>query len=519
MAAPYLLGIDSGTSVVKSVVFDASGREVAVARRDMPVISPTLGWSEADMAAVWDAALPTIVEVVQAVGGDSIAAIGISGTASGFWPVDSEGRPVRRAILWNDGRAADTIAQWQTEGIYSRIFATSGNAPFPGYTLSLLRWMKHHEPEVLDRTRWLIFHKDWLRYNLTQQIAVEQSDVSYFPGDIRSATYSPELLELCGLSQFQNLLPTILRSDEVAGTVTAEAAATTGLRAGTPVVAGAVDVVASAVGGGVYQAGQACSILGTSFLNSLAVAEPSFTPPESGVEAVLPGGLWLRSLVNTSGTLNMDWLVDNLAEAERIAATNSGRNIFDLIEETVQTVPPGARGIVYLPYLNSAGIISPFAEPTARAQFFGISLAHTRADLMRAIYEGTALAMRDCYDAIGQPVAEVTLVGGGARSAFWSQMFADVTERTIHVTEGSEIGARGAAILAGVGTGFYASFADAACQAVHISRTYQPQPDNARAYRAVYDLYCQLYRNSRDLWRFHHRILSELPTSTTTERG
>jgi sugar (pentulose or hexulose) kinase len=283
------------------------------------------------------------------------------------------------------------------------------------------------------------------------------------------------------------------------------------------VVAGAVDVVASALGGGVYQPGQACSILGTSFLNSLVVAEPSFQPPESGVQAVLPGGTRLRSLVNTSGTLNLDWLVDNLALEERAAAQSSGRNVFDLIEETVRQVPPGARGIVYLPYLNSAGIISPFAEPTARAQFFGISIEHTRADLMRAIYEGTALAMRDCYDAIGQPVEEVTLVGGGARSAFWSQMFADVTGRRILVTTGSEIGARGAAILAGVGTGYYPSLNEAVRQAVHIAQRYQPQPAYAKAYGAVYEIYRQLYLSARDIWRLRRRVLTELPASANEE--
>jgi sugar (pentulose or hexulose) kinase len=517
MTAPYLLGIDSGTSVVKSVVFDASGSEIAVARRETPLISPQTGWSEADMSAMWEATAQTIAEVVQSVGAQSIAAIGIAGTAAGFWPIDAVGRPVRRAILWNDGRAADIISEWQSNGIYRRIFAVSGNAPFPGYTLSLLNWLSDNEPDVLERTRWLLFHKDWLRYKLTGQIHADQSDVSYCPGDIRSGTYSAELFDLCEVSRWQAKLPPILRSDAVAGEITAEAAAQTGLHAGTPVVAGAVDVVASALGGGVYQPGQACSILGTSFLNSLVVAEPSFQPPESGVQAVLPGGTRLRSLVNTSGTLNLDWLVDNLALEERAAAQSSGRNVFDLIEETVRQVPPGARGIVYLPYLNSAGIISPFAEPTARAQFFGISIEHTRADLMRAIYEGTALAMRDCYDAIGQPVEEVTLVGGGARSAFWSQMFADVTGRRILVTTGSEIGARGAAILAGVGTGYYPSLNEAVRQAVHIAQRYQPQPAYAKAYGAVYEIYRQLYLSARDIWRLRRRVLTELPASANEE--
>lgn len=507
---PYLLGIDSGTSVVKSVVFDLSGAEIAVARRDMPVVSPVTGWSEADMLAVWEATADTIAEVTRAVDSREIAAVGISGTACGFWAVDEAGRPVRNAILWNDGRAADIISEWQANGVYSRIFAMSSNAPFPGYPVSIMRWLQEHEPGVRERTRWLLFHKDWLRYNLTGQFQSEQADVSYFPGDIRARGHSDEMLDLCGIPDWRGRLPPVSASQDVVGQVTRQAAARTGLREGTPVVAGAVDVVASAIGGGVYQPGQACSILGTSFLNSLVTAEASFDPPESGVTACLPGGTWLRSLVNTSGTLSLDWLVDNLAAEERAAAATTGQSVFEHIEKTIQTVPPGSRGIVFLPYLNTAGIVSPFAEPAARAQFFGISMEHTRADLMRSIYEGTALAMRDCYDAIGQPIEEVVLVGGGARSAFWAQMFADATERRILVTAGTEIGARGAAILAGVGAGVFDSLGSAVNATVHIARTYTPQPGPAKTYRALYELYRHLYMTARDAWRLRRRVLDSI---------
>jgi sugar (pentulose or hexulose) kinase len=271
-------------------------------------------------------------------------------------------------------------------------------------------------------------------------------------------------------------------------------------------VAGAVDVVASALGGGAYRAGQACAILGTSFLNSLVTAEPAFIPVESGVQAVMPGGGWLRSVVNTSGTINIDWLIAQLASEERAAAGASGESVYAHIESSIADVPPGANGVVFLPYLNTAGIVSPFSEPNARGLFFGISMRTTRADLMRAVYEGTALAMRDCFDAVGQPCEEVILVGGGARSAFWSQMFADATGRRIVVTEGSEFGARGAAILAGVGVGLSPSFDEAVASMVRPARVYTPNADAARMYSAVYPLYQHLCHSSREAWSLRRGI-------------
>jgi sugar (pentulose or hexulose) kinase len=506
MSADLLLGIDGGTSVVKSVVFDGTGAEIAIARRETPIQTPQPGWSEVDMRALWAATAETIREVVARVGAERIAAVGISGTACGVWAVDADGAPVRNAILWNDGRAAEVIAGWQADGSYKRIFEISGNAPFPGYPLSTLRWLLLHEPQMLKKARWLLFHKDWLRYNLTGDLHTDESDVSYFPGDIRARTHSDDLLALAGLSAYRDRLPPLISSQATAGAVTAHAAQETGLRARTPVVAGAVDVVASALGGGVVRAGQACAILGTSFLNSLVTAEPAFIPVESGVQAAMPGGGWLRSVVNTSGTINIDWLVAHLAGEERAAAETSGESVYAHVESVIADVPPGANGVVYLPYLNTAGIVSPFAEPNARGMFFGIAMSTTRADLMRAVYEGTALAMRDCFEAIGQPCEEVVLVGGGARSAFWSQMFADATGRRIVVTEGSEFGARGAAILAGVGVGLFASFDEAVARTVRPARVYTPETDAARMYSAVYPLYQHLCYSAREAWALRRGI-------------
>ncbi len=505
-----LLGIDCGTSVVKSVIFDLQGNEVAIARRETPVITRISGTSEVNMLQLWELTAETIAEVVAAMGDSQVAGIGLCGTACGVWPIDARGNPTRNAILWNDGQAAPIIARWQADGFIDRVWDMSANAMFPGYPLVALRWLLEQEPDVMAKTRWLPFHKDWLRYQLTGELYSDESDVAYFPGDIRGRGYSDSLMIEAGLeSCIEKRLP-VARSHDVVGHINAAASAKTGLRIGTPVVAGSVDVVASTVGGGAYRPGQACSILGTSFLNTLVSDIPTFEPRGTGVQACMPDGMWGRSLVNTTGTISIEWMVKNLAEPERQLAVSSGQNVYDLIETQVSAVPAGARGIMFIPYLNTAGIISPFADPHARGQFFGLSMEHTRFDMIRAIYEGTALAMRDCYSSIQQPIDEVLLVGGGARSDFWAQMFADATGKRIVIPGGTEFGARGGAILAGVGVGLFSSFEAAMRAFIRVDRAFEPRQEFVTTYSALYELYHHLYQSAREGWALRHAIWERL---------
>ena len=504
----YLLGIDVGTSVVKSVLFDLHGREIAIARSDAPIEHPDANWSEAEMNTIWSAVLDTVRQVTANKRGSHVAGIGVTGTCCGAWLIDEHGEPVRTAILWNDGRASDIVNEWQHSGLFSQIFAISGNALFPGYTLAVLAWLRRHEPETLDRARWLLFSKDWIRFKLTGDIATEETDCSYLPFDIRRRRLSSELFDLAGIGEYIRLVPRMVRSHDSVAPITAEIAAATGIPLGTPVVAGLVDVVASTLGAGVWQPGQACSIVGTSVLNSLVSNRPMFEPADVGVQAVMPGETWLRSLVNTSGTLNLEWMLKVLAVPEVQQAAAEGTNVYALIEAAVKTVPIGADGVVFHPYVNTAGVISPFVNPAARAQFFGIGVQHTRAHLMRAVYEGVALSMLDAYENMPEPTEAVLLSGGGARSAFWAQMFADATGRRVSVADGTELGARGAAMMAGIGAGVYGTL-DEAVSVARVNRHYSPDPEAHRRYRAQYELYQKLYQQLGETWWLRHRILQE----------
>jgi erythritol kinase (D-erythritol 1-phosphate-forming) len=512
MGEPYLLGIDIGTSVVKSVLFDHGGHEVAIGRRTPALLRPHAGWSEADMEALWLDVADTVREVVhsEARQEGEVRGIGLSGTACGLWLVDGGGDPVRNAILWNDGRAADILGEWQQSGALGEIFRISGNALFPGYTLACLAWLQQHEPGALRSARHLLFCKDWIRYRLTGQIATDHSDASYMPYDIRRADYSDELLAVCGVAGTRDLFPRLLESGAVAGKLSRAAGESLGLPPGIPVVAGMVDVAATTLGAGAYRVGQACSIVGTSFLNNVLSAGPSFEPGGVGVQARTTGGLYIRSMVNTSGTINLQWFLDQLCAAEQAAAARDGGDVYAWAEQTAAGVPLGSGGIIYHPYLNTTGVISPFVNPTARAQFFGLSVEHTRAHLLRAVYEGTALSMLDSYLHMPADVREVSLSGGGARSRFWCQMFADCTGRTMLVPSGTELGARGVAILAGVAGAVYRDLADAMTQVIHVERRHEPDPGLTAQYRELYELYRQIYEHLGDDWWARHRLLARL---------
>jgi len=399
MADLYLLGIDLGTSALKCVAFNAQGDEIAISRRTPEIMRPKPSWSELSMDQLWDTVRSCVREISSnpVVSSGKIAGIGITGTCCGSWLLDADGNPVRNAILWNDGRAADIIGRWQQDQILDKIFSLSGNVIFPGYTVPVLRWLLEYEPHTLERATYNVYCKDWLRFKLTGNLALDRSDIGYMPSDIQRGEISDELLGVCGIESTKRLFPGFIESDAIAGYVLRDVAQALGIPAGIPVVGGLVDVAATTLGTGAYLPGQACSIIGTSFLNNIVADRPSFEPFGTGVQTQSVNHVWIRSMVNTSGTINVQWFLDQFYKDELTVDHNPFLTIYDWAEFTASQVPIGSRGIVYHPYLNTTGVISPFVNPTARAQFFGLSIEHTRADMLRAVYEGTALSMLDCF--------------------------------------------------------------------------------------------------------------------------
>ena len=509
---PFLLGIDVGTTVSKSVLIDFNGNEVYVARCQTAVQNPFLSASEINMVDVWKAVCLTIQEIIQKheISPDEIKGVGVCSCVAGVWLLDDKKEPFRNAILWNDGRAASIIETWEREGKMQKIFDISANAIFPGMTLPALRWLLEYEPDTLKNAFKLICGKDWVRFKLTGDVHSDESDLSQMPCDVRTRGYSDELFEICGISSVKHLFPDVIESSVIAGTVTKQASVETGLQVGTPVVTGLGDVQATMLGAGVTRFGDACSIIGTSSLNNVVMDYACFEPSGIGFMFLLGGNLWIRSLTNTSGTINLDWFLKNFCTEELALAKQKNVSVYSILEQMASSVPIGSEGIIYHPYINTTGVSAPFRNAAARAQFFGIDINHKKNHLLRAIYEGLALAMRELYKSIPAKINEVIVTGGGARSSFWCQMFADCTDLKMIVPQGEEFGGKGVAILAGIGIGIYKDFQDSRERTFHPSRTYYPQQENSAQYDQVYELYREIYLSMQEQWWHRNRILEKL---------
>lgn len=504
MTKDILLGLDVGTSVVKVALFNRAGQELATAACRTVLSTPHPGWSETSMTGTWQAVVEALRHLFakSPVMPERVAAIGVSGNMIGAWLVDANGQPVRDAILWNDGRTRTLLEQFGEKQVHftSRIFRLSGSVIEHGATLPLVKWLADHEPQSLAKAVAVLHSKDWIRYKLTGHLGTDVTEVPGTPGDVRTRTYSDETLRLFELDAYRHLFPEIALSQQVVGTVHADAAAETGLIAGTPVVTGAGDVPAVVLGVGAVEPGMACSILGTHSINGVILDEPSFEPDNVGLLFTIAEQRWMRALTNVAGTTNLDWFIDQFCGLEKAESVTSA-DLFARLEALVEASEPGARGVLYQPYLSAVGIIAPFFEPAARAQFFGMTREHTRADLLRAVYEGVALAIRDCYTAMNAAVYEIRLSGGGARSRIWGQIIADCVGARVVVPAGSEFGTKGTALLAGVGIGWYDSVQAAAATTVEIDRIYEPNPALLPLYEENYVVYRALRDALRPVWR------------------
>ena len=504
----FLLGIDAGTSVVKAALFDPDGREHMTVAQRTTLRTPQPSWAEVSMTETWDMTVQAIRHLlaISGVQAGQVAAVGITGNMVGAWLIDESGNPVRDAILWCDGRSQSLIERLSQEhpGFVSQIFDESGSIMQQGCTLPVLRWLAEVEPESLNRSRYVLCCKDWLCFKLTGSIQLDPTEASVMPGSARARSYSEAMIDLLGVRAYRHLFPPLQLSESIIGGIHTEAAHLTGLKAGTPVVAGAGDVPASALGVGAYEPGVACSLLGTNFLNCLVTDRPVFEPREIGVLFCLPGKRWLRATINVSGTTSLDWAIEQFCQPEK-QGTASSADLFAQVETLAVQSQPGARGAIYLPYLSSQGIVAPIAEPAARAEFFGLTNEHTRADLIRAVYEGLAFSIRNGYDVIPATIDEIRLSGGAAKSRFFCQMVADVTGKRIVVPSGSEFGAKGAAMLAAVGIGWFESIADALAMSRTDTLTYEHNPKLQPVYDTAYTIYNELRDALRSVWKHNTR--------------
>jgi len=500
----YLLGIDLGTSGTRSVLFNPDGEVIAAKSAEYPLSQPQNGWAEQDPQDWWEAAIATISHVVRQSGVDprQIVALGISGQMHGLVMLDEKGQVLRPSIIWADQRTGEECEDITRLVGKDRLIEITANPALTGFTASKIMWVKKHQPDIYKKTRRILLPKDYLRYKLTGDFATEVSDASGMQLlDVPGRQWSQEVLDKLGIAR--ELLARVYESPEVTGHVSEEASRLTGLSQSTLVVGGAGDNAAAAVGTGTVQDGRAFTTVGTSgviFAHSSKIA----IDPKGRVHTfccAVPGAWHVMGVMQSAG-LSKRWIRDTLCQVEIAQAEKLGIDSYDLVDALAAKSPVGSNRLIYLPYLM--GERTPHLDPDCRGVFFGLSAMHQRDDLIRAVMEGVSFGLRDSLeilDNMGVKADKMLLTGGGAKSAFWRQLLADVYARPLSLINSPEGPALGVAILAGVGAGVYKSVESACDALVRPSDAIRPDMGKAAAYQRFHRLYQQLYPALKQSWQ------------------
>ena len=480
-----LLGMDVGTGGTRAVLVDHHGRVAASAAVEhAPFRSPHPGWAEQDPEDWWRAAQVAIREVLAEAGSPPIEGVGLTGQMHGAVMLDAEGEVLRPSLIWCDQRT-DEECDWLHAKIgRERLIELTANPALPNFTLTKLLWVRKHEPEVFARIAHVLCPKDYVRYRMTGTYAMDVQEASgTLLLDVAHRRWSSEVARIAGIPQ--SWLPELFESQEVCATISEGGAGATGLKAGTPVVAGAGDQGAGAVGMGILAPGSVSATIGTSGVVFAATAAPTRDPLgrlHTFCHAV-PGRWHVMGVTQAAG-LSLRWLRDTIAPDEDYGTLTAG----------AAEVPAGSDGLLWTPYL--LGERTPHLDSTARAAFVGLTAGHTQAHLVRAVLEGVAYSLKDTFTLfaeLGIPVKGVRLGGGGARGPLWREIQAAVYGYTTDVLVAEEGGAFGAALLAGVGAGVWPDLEAACGEAIEVAQQIEPDAKAVQRYSKGYEAYRKVY--------------------------
>ena len=494
-----LLGIDYGTGGCKVTAIGEDGTFVGEASTEFPTFHDHPGWSEQEPSDWWNA-LKSSLRKLAAKGVDlkSVAACALDGSTHNAVLLDGGYRPVRRTIMWTDQRATVECEALRA-GWGEKVFSTCYQMPAPTWTLPQMMWLKANEPEALAKTEHVLFVKDYVRYLLTGEAAtdrIEAQGTLFF--DMAKGKWDDDLVRLSGLRP--DSLPRIIEPTDVAGRVTREAAAFTGLPEGTPVVCGSSDSAVEDYGAGAVEPGDLIIKLATAG-NVNAMTAEAHPHPKTLTYAHIVPGMWYSVSATNAAALCMRWLRDafygewGTGNGER--GTGNGErgtgNLYSLIDEEAAKSSVGANGVFFHPYLQ--GERCPYWDSNLRASFTGVSISSTRGDFARALMEGVAFSLRDCYRTLEEmklPVKRIFLIGGGARSALWSEIVANVFNCTVAVPQPGDA-SFGACLLAGVGIGLFPDVKAAVAKCLHVERTIDPDPAAAMEYDHLFTCYRRIH--------------------------
>lgn len=497
----YLMGIDNGGTFSKAAVFDEEGRQIAVASVPTVTLTPKAGYTERDMDELWEKNALAIRTAIAKSGIDpgEIAGVSFSGHGKGLYLVGYDGKPSYPGIVSTDARAWEEVERWNSNGTREKVFQKSFQNILACQPVSLLAWLKKHEPEVLKRTQYIFMVKDYIRYKLTGEAYAEYSDST--GGNLVNLTtknYDRELLALFGIEECFDKLPPLRYSSEICGRVTREASGQCGIPEGTPAAAGMFDVNACGIAAGLSDERQMCMIAGTWSINEFIRKEP-----------VLDGSVALNSLFCIPGYFlveessptsagNMEWFIRNLMSGEKEECRRQGKSVYSLTNEWVESIQPEDSNLIFLPFLNGSN-----EDPLAKGTFIGLTGYHTKKHMLRAVYEGVVFSHKTHVDRLlrnREKPESIRLSGGAANSDVWVQIFADVLQIPVDVVEDKEIGAWGAAMAAGIAAGIYPDYPSAIARTVKITKTVYPDPSRRETYEKKYEVYRKVIGSLAGVW-------------------
>ncbi len=500
-ARPYLMGIDNGGTVTKAALYDTAGTEIAVSSVKTEMLFPHPGHTEKNSNDLWAANARVIAEVMRKaqVAPAEIAGLAVTGHGNGLYLVGPDGKPAHDGINSADSRASDYVARWYQDGTYEKVLPRTCQSIWAAQPAALLAWFKDHEPEVLERTRWIFMCKDYIRYRLTGEACAEVTDYSGLNlMNVRDLCYDLDVLSAFGIADIRDKLPPVRSSGEICGRVSRSAAAETGLLEGTPVAGGLFDISACAIGSGITDPDRICLIAGSWSINEYISPAPVQDRDLFMTSVYCIPGYWLITEASATSASNLEWVVSELMPGECREAQAKGGSVFDTVNAMVGGIAPADSDVLFLPFLFGSS-----AGPKASAGFLGLHGWHGRAHMLRAVYEGVVFSHKTHVDRLlrhrGQPQA-ARIAGGAARSELWVKMFADVLQLPIELTSCEELGAMGAAICAGVGVGVFGSFEEAVARMVRVSRTVEPNRENRQVYCDKYGRYTRHIDALRAVW-------------------
>ena len=486
----YLLGIDNGGTVTKAAIYDYEGRELAVSGIKTRLLMPFPGFTERDPDELWKANTEVIKDVITKSGVDAhnIAGVAVTGHGNGMYPVDERGESVYNGIISTDTRAADIVSKWYEDKTSDRVREKTLQAIYPGQPPALLAWLKQNNPEVLEKAKWILLCKDYIRACLTGEICTEFTDISVANLiDTAAGRYDIDLLREYGIEEMISKLPPIKKSSDICGYITKEVASLTGLAEGTPVAGGMCDMHSCAIATGIIDEEMLCIVAGTWSINQYISRKPIIADDLFLSSFYCDEGFWLNTEASATSAGNLEWFVDRFLGEEKLISIKQGISVYEVCNKMIEETQPEESDILFLPFLLGTN-----EDSNSKACFIGLNGWHTKAQVLRSIYEGVVFSHLYHINKLlkyREHPKSIRLSGGASRSRAWVKMFADITGIDIEIVKGTEMGSLGSAICAGVASGSFETYEEAVKSMVELDYIQKPDVSKKAIYARKFVLY------------------------------